>query len=117
MDNARRCPCPVGKAEPGARALPGSSRQPRGSSFRIAPRSGTLSRPMASPRVTTALALAALAACAPGCARKQPAEQIAAAPLAVGHDDVITPVVRGGTNGLEVLWFVSPAERNDPARA
>ena len=54
------------------------------------------------------LALAALAACAASCAKEKPnqARAIADTTPLLAQDDVLTPVVRGGTNGLEVLWFV-----------
>lgn len=85
--------------------------------FRILPGSGTLLTPMPRlPRATCLLAVA-LAVCAGGvggiggCAKRQPAQAIAAAP-AFSQDDVLTPVVRGGANGLEVLWFVC-RDQND----
>lgn len=63
---------------------------------------------MPSPRPIATLALAAIAAMGASCAKKEVSQAVAvagASPL-VAQDDFLTPVVRGGTNGLEVLWFV-----------
>lgn len=63
---------------------------------------------MLARRAIATLALAVLAACAPSCAKNKPnqARAIADSTPLLAHDDILTPVVRGGTNGLEVLWFV-----------
>lgn len=70
-------------------------------------------------RTAAALAFAALAACAAGCAREKASQALAladGAPL-LPQDDVLTPVVRGGGNGLEVLWFVCRDENDSLANA
>ncbi len=74
---------------------------------------------MPARRFIATLALAATAATTASCAKKQPAQALAIAdttPL-LAHDDVLTPVVRGGANGLEVLWFVCRDADNSLANA
>ncbi len=63
------------------------------------------------------LAAVALATALFGCAKDKPAETLALAPDPAQQSDVLTPVVRGGANGLEVLWFVCRDEQESLARA
>jgi hypothetical protein len=69
------------------------------------------------PAAARSLAAVVLTTLAFGCAKHKPVEQFAQAPVVVQQDDVLTPVVRGGTNGLEVLWFVCRDEQDSLARA
>lgn len=51
--------------------------------------------------------LAALAAAGASCAKREAGVEVAQlAPPPASPSDVLTPVVRGGASGLEVLWFV-----------
>ncbi len=64
------------------------------------------------------LAAVALATALVGCAKQgTPVETLALAPAAPQESDILSPVVRGGTNGLEVLWFVCRDEQQSLARA
>lgn len=60
-------------------------------------------------RITLAsrlLCLAALGAGAVSCAKREAGVEFAQLTTQSAASDVLTPVVRGGANGLEVLWFV-----------
>ena len=56
--------------------------------------------------------LAALAVAASSCAKREAGLEIAQTTPPPSSADVLTPVVRAGANGLEVLWFVCRDDRS-----
>ncbi|MGP1310172.1 MAG: hypothetical protein ACTS27_08245, partial [Phycisphaerales bacterium] len=72
---------------------------------------------MNRPAWTRLALLAAASAAVAGCASRSADETLTQASITPSPDEVLTPVVRGGTNGLEVLWFVCRDEQDSLARS